>query len=556
MSYSSIERTYNYKHSVSSKLYESNSPARRLRNKPKSSSITRYFSDSQKPNSDSTILKLISETSTDTAPVPLAKEIFYDLYSMGSTNLSNMVQPPCVENIAFLKAPESYNEILRLNSVERYMNLPHWGKTKRFSALIKKMRSLFNVSGAAISLIDTRSQICKFEEGYGFRDCSRQISIDSHTILSHEYFTLLDASKDWRFKSNPLVKDIPSIRYYLGVPLFSQDKQAIGVLSIFDRNPRKTFNKEVLTVLQTMSIEIMDYLNSNFKLKQSNSSLKTGRMLKSTCVSKTSVIDIEDKYQNRNKLLEQYGRATGGSMSNKGSIFERDGSGTSYNPSSNFKLTKYSLPYEDLIDLNVWNDLSKCVSFTKACFSLCNYLQQKLNYDCIYISNMKVSKPCWINIDLFPKDERIINVSDFKHVDAIQWEDERYKDEVELNSSRTHLNAITCSDKSVENTIRNNQCGCEFHNRVIRSNYGLEYHSSTKGLVYHSGYSLPFYKYGNKLIRKQRSNKIQESKNLELFFKSSCYLITCLNKKDSTISESEIGYVYGCVSLLRKIFLC
>lgn len=518
--------------------------------------MMRYVSNTNHSNIGSTTLKLLSESTSDRTPVFLTTEIFYDLYSMSKNNISNTAQPECVKQVAFLKAPESYNEILRLNSVEKYMNLPHWSKAKRFSTLLKKMRSLFNVSGAAISLIDARSQICKFEEGYGFKDFTRQISIDSHTILSNNYFVLLDASKDWRFKSNPLVKDIPNIRYYLGVPLISTDNQAVGVLSIFDRNPRRNIDKETITVLQTMSIEIMDYLNSNFKLKQSNSSKKTGRMLKSTCVAKPIVVSIEDQERSRNQLLEQYGRATGGSQSNEGSIFERDGSGTSYNHSTHFKLTKYSLPYEGLIDLNVWNDLSNCASFTEACSKLCYFLQKKLNYDCVYIVNIKVTKLCWIDSNLFPKNERIVNVSDFKHRNAIEWEDERYNIDDIFNSSRTNINAIACSDKNIENIIRTNQWGYEFHNQVVRSNYGLKYHSSDSSPVYHSGHSLPFYKYDNRLIRKQRTSLIQESKNLELFFKSNGYLISCFNKNESTITEAEIGYVYGCVSLLRKIFLC
>lgn len=555
MSFRTADRKHNVKKSASTKLFEVNSPTTKYRSeRPHNhfSLLKQVSTDNHVNKAKPQNLKIISGNDSDFAPVILTKEMFHDLYSMGVTNLSSLDQPHCLKGTTFFKAPEAYNEIARLHAVEKYINLPQWNKTRRFATLMKRMKNMFNVSGAAISLIDSRSQICKFEVGYGFKECTRQISIDSHTILSSQYLAVLDASKDWRFKCNPLVKDIPAIRYYVGVPLLTKENHAIGVLSIFDRNIRGGINEETVTVLQKMSQEVMEYLDTVQK-SNTNINKKSSRLLQTTAVVTTETDEFTDS-GNYKKMLGIYGRATGGVLDDNSSVYERDGSGSSYNHSTNFKFTKYSLPYEDLIDLSVWKELSRCTSFSNASNKLCELLRQKLGCDCVYIINIKVTKVCWIDAELFPKSQRVINISEFEHSDAIEWEEDDTSIDDGLGTSKTNINAISCDDNVVEQTIASNLWGLEHHNRVMRSDYGLQYHSRDKDPIYQSGFSLPFYKYGNKLIRKQRSNKALKSQNMELFFRSNGYIISCFNTNEKAISEFEHGYVYGCASILRKIF--
>lgn len=559
MSFSSIEKESNNKQYVSSKLFEVKSLTRKYGNNSptNSSSLVKHMLNTNDVDSkQEQCLKVISTKSYDYTPVLMAKEMFYDFYSMSTINLSTIVQPECLKDTAFLKAPEAYNEINRLSAVDRYMDLPHWEKSKRFLLLLKSMKDMFNVSGAAISLIDSRSQICKFEYGYGFKDCTRQISIDSHAILSNDYFVLLDASKDWRFKSNPLVKDIPTIKYYLGVPLVTKSNQVIGILSVFDRHARSKVNKVAINVLQKVSNEIMQYLDSSYKPTKNCISTRKSQILQHTGSTAPWSAKYDQDDSNQKRLFALYGRATRGSHCSNGSIFERDGSGSSYIHSSKFKLTKYSSPYEDLIDFQIWNELSRCPSFSKACLKLCNILQKKMNYDCVYILNIKVTKICWIKTELFPKTQRTVDITEFQHWDEIEWEKNEDNIEDDFDYSKTNINAISCNNKSIERTLKSSPWGYRFHKQVIQSMYGLEYHNTDKDVVYHAGYSLPFYKYGNRLIRKQKNMDVKEAKTMELFFKRNGYLITCLSKNGRLISDLEKGHVYGCASLLRKIFFC
>jgi GAF domain-containing protein len=50
-------------------------------------------------------------------------------------------------------------------------------------------------------------------------DTDREITFCGHTILSNEPMVVLNAEKDWRLASNPLVTGWPYIRFYAGAPV-------------------------------------------------------------------------------------------------------------------------------------------------------------------------------------------------------------------------------------------------------------------------------------------------------------------------------------------------
>lgn len=562
----SAQRRSPYRQSASGMRFEEYSPARRFRMEGYERQNNFYRPKASLVNNGNTAVNkvllennLISNKDYDLFPSPFTKEMFLEYYALGKQNLSTIEFPPSLEGTTFLKAPESYYEIRRLNTVEKFMNLPHWEHSNRFNVLLKKMMSMFNCKGAALSLIDSRMQIIKFQHGLGFDQCSRQVSLDSHAILSPGYFLLLDASKDWRFKTNPIVKSLPNIKFYLGVPLIASNKQVIGVLSIFDSFARCNNDESTVKIMKKMSSEIMEYLETPIKKRNHDHRDGTSRMLQSTCLPTGSNSRSGDQNSNSSKLLEIYGRATSNNKRNEEIIFEKDGSGTSYKYHSSLKFSKYSCPYDDLIDLNVWKKLSRCDNLRKASNLLCELLMNKLSLDCIYICNVKVTKNCWINKQFYPLNEREIEVENYKFEDKIEWADEEneYENEVmnDFGNMKMKVIGMAARETRVENMLDSDNA-YEFHSKVIRSVNGLNYQSADSRVIFHSGYSLPFYRHPNKLVRKSRMKALQSDRNeiVELFFKSNGYLITCFDSNGRDISESEIGYVYGCASILRRIF--
>lgn len=485
--------------------------------------------------------------------VPFTKEMFLDRYSMGKWNLSSIPRPDCLNNTSFLKAPEAFNEVKRLKTVSKYLDLPHWGRTNRFNLLLQKMIKLFNCRGASISLLNARFQILKYQIGLGFNECSRQVSLDSHTILSSIFFMLLDASKDWRTESNPLVKGVPNIKFYLGVPLICKsNKEVIGVLSIFDSFPRQKVEEETIMTMKKMASEIMDFLDAplqsnDSKLNKSGfninatSKLLSPSKITSDCNNKENGSD--PRMDKITKLLEQYGRATSIDCNLSKIIFERDGSGTSYQHHSMLKFNKYFSPYNELIDFNVWDEFIKCNDIKSGCQKLCEILISKFNFDCFYIVNVRTTEMKRIKSQYFP-DEREIEIDNYK-----------YQDKLETARGEEYIKLKIFGMKSKVKGI-DNEWGLEFHKSAQKSENGLIYKNEDEfNYQFQRGIVLPFFRTSNKLTRRKKfANKSTDK--LELYLKTNGFMIGGFSKNGANhdLTVNEIGYIYGCASLLRRIY--
>jgi len=108
-----------------------------------------------------------------------------------------------------------------------------------FESLVAIASELCDTPIALISLVDSERQWFKARVGLAAEQTPREISFCGHAILGHELFEISDALKDPRFATNPLVTDDPSIRFYAGVPLITEQGSALGTLCVIDRKPRR-----------------------------------------------------------------------------------------------------------------------------------------------------------------------------------------------------------------------------------------------------------------------------------------------------------------------------
>ena len=156
----------------------------------------------------------------------------------------------------------------RLDVLRSLNLLDQNNREARFNAYTSLAQRIFNTDMCFISLVDENRQWFLSNQGLpGVDETARNISFCGWTLLSREPTTLVvrDATKDPRFKNNPLVTDSPHIRSYCGTPIVIDSAGVpgmtgsfrIGTLCIIDRTPRNISDehRRVLEIIAEMVAE-------------------------------------------------------------------------------------------------------------------------------------------------------------------------------------------------------------------------------------------------------------------------------------------------------------
>lgn len=137
-----------------------------------------------------------------------------------------------------MKAPLPKNEAKRLSVLWQYDVLDTVPE-EVFDDLTDLAAHICEAPIALISLVDENRQWFKSRVGISLKETSRDISFCAHAILKNGLFVVADATKDPRFRDNPVVTGPPKVRFYAGVPLRSPDGYALGTLCILDKKPKR-----------------------------------------------------------------------------------------------------------------------------------------------------------------------------------------------------------------------------------------------------------------------------------------------------------------------------
>ena len=137
-----------------------------------------------------------------------------------------------------------------------------------FDSLVRLAAFVCGTPVSLVSLVDAERQWFKAGVGLNATETPRDTSFCGHAIANpDQLFVVTDASRDERFRDNPLVTGDPNIRFYAGMPLKTGAGSAVGTLCVIDRVPRE------LTVMQrealvTLSNAVVAQLNLRRRLSR------------------------------------------------------------------------------------------------------------------------------------------------------------------------------------------------------------------------------------------------------------------------------------------------
>lgn len=131
-----------------------------------------------------------------------------------------------------------------------------------FDEITQFASQICGVPIALISLVDENRQWFKANVGLaGASETPRDISFCTHAIQNDVLMEIPNATKDKRFKDNPLVTGDPNIRFYAGMPIKMADGSNIGTLCVIDRKPHALNNeqKAMLTRLANVTAKALAF---------------------------------------------------------------------------------------------------------------------------------------------------------------------------------------------------------------------------------------------------------------------------------------------------------
>ncbi len=159
-----------------------------------------------------------------------------------------------------MKPQMPHNEARRMALVNQ-LHILDTEPDKELDKITAAAQAYFDVPICLVTIVDENRQWFKSNVGLNACETERDVSFCGHAINHDETLYIPDANEDLRFRSNPLVRGEPYIRFYAGAPLILQPDLRIGTLCIIDRVPRE-LSEEQLAALRDFADQVQSFMLS------------------------------------------------------------------------------------------------------------------------------------------------------------------------------------------------------------------------------------------------------------------------------------------------------
>lgn len=149
--------------------------------------------------------------------------------------------------------------------MNRYLSL-EFDREENLRDIVKIASGIMQTPVSMITLLDKDVQWIISSHGIDLKQMPRETSFCTHAIDQQEVMVVSDAAADSRFENAPLVKFPPSVRFYAGAPLRSDDGFNIGTLCVFHNRPCFP-DDEQLKCLDGLSRQVSNIMNLNQSLQ-------------------------------------------------------------------------------------------------------------------------------------------------------------------------------------------------------------------------------------------------------------------------------------------------
>ncbi len=119
-----------------------------------------------------------------------------------------------------------------------------------------------NAPFGLVSIVEADRQKFVGKSGIELRETSRADSFCAHCMMTDTAMIVPDATRDERFRDNPLVTGPPAIRFYAGFPLRSPEGQPLGAICIIDTEPRADLEDAQAEALETLAEVVLSILEA------------------------------------------------------------------------------------------------------------------------------------------------------------------------------------------------------------------------------------------------------------------------------------------------------